>query len=99
QQKVAIGKWIATRPKVLMCDEPTRGIDIGARAEIYRMLRELANDGVAVLVASSDLDEVLTIADRILVMAKGRVVAEFDGRTATEHQLMQAATGGDIATE
>jgi ABC-type sugar transport system ATPase subunit len=93
QQKVALAKWIALSPAVLLCDEPTRGIDVGAKAEIYRLLRDQADLGVAVLLASSELPEVLGLADRILVMREGSLVAEFQGQTATEELVMQAAAG------
>ncbi|HEY2597266.1 MAG TPA: sugar ABC transporter ATP-binding protein [Candidatus Dormibacteraeota bacterium] len=94
QQKVVLAKWIATKPSVLLCDEPTRGIDVGAKAEIYRFLRGLADEGVAVLFASSDLPEVLGLADRILVMSEGCLAGEFpDAQTATEDQIMFAAAG------
>jgi ABC-type sugar transport system ATPase subunit len=91
QQKVVVGKWLAVKPRVLLCDEPTRGIDVGAKAEIYRILRSLADDGVAIVFASSELPEVLGLADRILVMREGRIVAEMDSMTATEESVMQAA--------
>jgi rhamnose transport system ATP-binding protein len=91
QQKVVIGKWLAVRPRVLLCDEPTRGIDVGAKAEVYRLLRRLADDGLAVLLASSELPEILGICDRVLVMRDGRLVREFDEGMPTEEAIMQAA--------
>ena len=91
QQKVVVGKWLAVKPQVLLCDEPTRGIDVGANAEIYRILRSLADGGVAIVFASSELPEVLGLADRILVMREGRIVVELDATTATEESVMQAA--------
>jgi rhamnose transport system ATP-binding protein len=95
QQKVAVGKWIAARPRVLLCDEPTTGIDIGARGELYDVLRALADDGVAVVVASSDLAEILTLTDRVLVMRQGRVVATMRTSDATEASLLAASVGAD----
>ena len=92
QQKVLLAKWLAMAPTLLIVDEPTRGVDVGARWEIYRLLRELAAKGMALLVVSSDLPEVLTLADRIVVMADGRTVGELDGKTATEEAVLKLAT-------
>jgi len=92
QQKVLLAKWLAVAPKLLIVDEPTRGVDVGARSEIYRMLRDLASRGVAVVVVSSDLPEVLALADRIIVMAEGSTVGELAGETATEEQVLSLAT-------
>jgi ABC-type sugar transport system ATPase subunit len=92
QQKVLIAKWLALNPRILIVDEPTRGVDVGARAEIYRILRELAGEGLALLVVSSDLPEVLTLADRIVVMADGRTVGELDGDDADEESILRLAT-------
>ena len=92
QQKVLLAKWLAPEPRLLIVDEPTRGVDVGAREEIYRILRELKAGGLALLVVSSDLPEVLTLADRIVVMADGRTVGELDGATATEEAVLQVAT-------
>ncbi|MCS7192477.1 MAG: sugar ABC transporter ATP-binding protein [Armatimonadetes bacterium] len=97
QQKVLLSRWLLVKPKVLLLDEPTRGVDIGARAELYRFIRHLAHDkGVAVLFASSELPEVLALADRILVMHQGHIVAEFPPNTP-EEQIMFYATGGHLA--
>lgn len=93
QQKVVIAKWLTLGPRVLILDEPTRGIDVGAKAEIYRLMHDLAADGVAILMISSELPEVLGIADRVLVMHEGRVTGTFDPRTATQDAVMRAATG------
>lgn len=92
QQKVVLAKWLATGPKVLIVDEPTRGIDVGTKAEVHRLLSQLAADGVAVLMISSDLPEILGMADRVLVM-HGRLTAEIPRTDATEETVMAAATG------
>jgi ribose transport system ATP-binding protein len=91
QQKVVLAKWLATEPKVLLLDEPTRGIDINAKKEIYALVDELACSGLAVVMVSSELPEILAIADRILVLAEGRVTAEFARGAATEEAILQAA--------
>jgi ribose transport system ATP-binding protein len=93
QQRVVIAKWLATRPKALIVDEPTRGVDVGAQAEIHGLLRDLARAGMAVLMISSDLREILTMSDRILVMHRGRIVAELPGRGSTQEQIMYHAAG------
>jgi len=93
QQKVVLAKWLATGPRVLIVDEPTRGIDVGTKAEVHRLLSELAADGVAVLMISSDLPEILGMADRVLVMHEGRLTAEIPRAEATEETVMAAATG------
>jgi len=92
QQKVVLAKWLARKPSVLIVDEPTRGIDIGTKAEVHRLLSGLADDGVAVLVISSELPEVLSVADRILVMREGRLAAEFARQDASEERIIAAAT-------
>jgi rhamnose transport system ATP-binding protein len=97
QQKVVLGKWLGRGPSVLIVDEPTRGIDIGTKAEVHRLLAELAQEGVAILMISSELPEVLHMGDRILVMREGRLVAEFSHDDATEETIMAAATGQAVA--
>jgi len=94
QQKVVIGKWLMTQPKVLILDEPTRGIDIGAKFEIYNIMNELIKQGVAIIMISSELPEVMGMSHRILVMSEGRLAGEFDYREATQEKIMLAATGG-----
>ncbi|CAM3316760.1 sugar ABC transporter ATP-binding protein [Brevibacillus invocatus] len=94
QQKVVIGKWLATEPKILILDEPTRGVDIGAKKEIYDIMNRLAQAGVAILMISSELPEVLGMSDRILVMHEGRITGEFSREEATQERIMHAATGG-----
>jgi rhamnose transport system ATP-binding protein len=93
QQKVVLGKWLATGPKVLIIDEPTRGIDVGAKAEVYAALSDLVRNGMAVLMISSELPEVLGMADRVLVMHEGRISAEIDRADANEERIMSAALG------
>jgi D-xylose transport system ATP-binding protein len=92
QQKVVLAKWMLTRPKVLFLDEPTRGIDVGARAEIYRIVGEMAKEGVAVVMVSSELPEVLGLSDRVLVLCGGRITGEFSRDEATQERIMAAAT-------
>ncbi len=92
QQKVLLAKWLLVKPKVLIVDEPTRGVDVGAKAEIHRLLFELSRQGTAVVVISSDLPEVLTVADRILVMAEGRITGELSHEEADEERIMHLAS-------
>lgn len=92
QQKVVIAKWLATNPKLLIIDEPTRGIDVGTKAEVHRLLSELAGQGMAILMISSELPEVLGMADRILVVCEGRIMANLDRAEATPESVMRAAT-------
>jgi rhamnose transport system ATP-binding protein len=93
QQKVVLAKWLGRRPLLLIVDEPTRGIDVGTKAEVHRLLDGLAGEGVAILMISSELPEVLQVADRILVMREGRLVAEFERAGLTEETIVAAATG------
>ncbi len=93
QQKVALARWLATKPHVLILDEPTQGVDIGAKAEIHKLIRRLAGEGLALLMISSDLPEVLGMSDRIAVMRGGTITAMFDGDRATAHDVMAAALG------
>ena len=92
QQKVVLAKWLATGPKLLIVDEPTRGIDVGTKAEVHRLLSDLAGQGVAILMISSELPEVLGMADRVLVMHEGRITAELPRAEATPERVMHAAT-------
>lgn len=94
QQKVVVGKWLMTKPRVLFLDEPTRGIDVGAKVEIYRIINEMVRQGVAVVVVSSELPEIIGISDRILVMCQGRIAGELNGPESTQEQVMHLATGG-----
>jgi ABC-type sugar transport system ATPase subunit len=93
QQRVVIGKWLAIGPRVLLCDEPTRGIDVGAKADIHALLRDLASSGLAILFASSELPEVLGVADRVLVLRAGRLVAELPGGSSEQSVMRAAALG------
>jgi rhamnose transport system ATP-binding protein len=93
QQKVVLAKWLARRPRLLIIDEPTRGIDIGTKAEVHRLLGELVEQGIAVLMISSELPEVLGVADRILVLHEGRLSGEFNREDADEESIMRAAAG------
>lgn len=93
QQKVVLAKWLSLRPRVLILDEPTRGVDVGAKEEIYRLMRQLAESGVAILMISSEMQEVLSVPDRVLVMHQGRVMGELRGDSLTEENVMHLATG------
>jgi rhamnose transport system ATP-binding protein len=94
QQKVVLAKSLAREPSILLLDEPTRGIDVGAKSEIYRLIDDLAREGKAILLISSELDEVLSMSDRIVVMREGHVSGEFEREAATQENVMTAATGG-----
>lgn len=94
QQKVVLAKWIGIGPKVLILDEPTRGVDVGAKREIYQLMNELAERGVAIVMVSSDLPEVLGVSDRILVVHEGKIAGELSRTEATQEKIMNLATGG-----
>ena len=98
QQKVVLAKWLARRPALLIVDEPTRGIDVGTKAEVHRLISELAKTGVAVLAISSELPEVLTVADRVLVMREGRLAASLSREQASEEAIIAAGTTAGAAT-
>ncbi len=91
QQKIVLAKWLATKPKILMLDEPTRGIDINAKNEIYKLILQLADEGLGIIVVSSELPEILAVSDRILVMSEGSITAEFMANEATEDNILKAA--------
>ena len=97
QQKIVLGKWLAMNPKLLMLDEPTRGIDIGAKREIYKLMEKLATQGIAILFVSSEMEEVLGMADRVYVMHEGRISGELKKEEMSEESIMQLATGGNLA--
>ena len=97
QQKVVLGKWLAIQPRVLFLDEPTRGIDVGAKQEIYKLMEELARKGVAILFVSSEMEEVLGMSDRVLVMHEGRLTGELARHELSEEAVMHLATGVERA--
>ena len=97
QQKVVLGKWLAKEPKLLLLDEPLRGIDVGAKSEIHRILRRLADDGLSILLISSELPEVLGLSDRVLVMRDGQIAAVFDQGPFVPDDIMAVATTGSAA--
>lgn len=102
QQKVVIAKWLMAEPKILILDEPTRGIDVGAKYEIYNIMNDLADKGVSIIMISSELPEVLGMSDRILVMHEGKITAELDYKEATQEKVMYYATGSadlELASE
>ena len=94
QQKVVVAKGLLTNPKVLMLDEPTRGIDVGAKHEVFEIMENLAADGYGILFISSELKEIIAMSDRILVMAKGKITGEFTGKEATQAKLVNASVAG-----
>ena len=95
QQKVVLAKWLALSPKVLIFDEPTRGIDVGAKSEIYALIRKLAGEGVSVIAISSEMEEVLGISDRIAVMHEGRITGILNRDQFSEEAVMRLATGSE----
>jgi ribose transport system ATP-binding protein len=97
QQKVVLAKWLSLSPNMMIFDEPTRGIDVGAKAEIYRLMRELADRGVAILMISSDMEEVIGVSDRIAVMHEGRIAGFLDRGAFSESAIMNLAVGGKAA--
>lgn len=99
QQKCIVGRWLLTRPKVLLLDDPTRGVDVGAKAELYRLMDRLCMEGLSVIITSSELPELLTVSDRILVLSEGRLTGEFSREEATEHKIMEAATLGALQAD
>jgi len=93
QQKTVLAKWLASTPKVLILDEPTRGIDVGAKAEVHALMTQLAEMGIGIIMISSELPEILGMSDRILVMCEGRVAAILDAAEATQEKIMAYASG------
>lgn len=94
QQKVVIGKWMLTKPKVLFMDEPTRGIDVGAKEDVFKIMNELTKEGIGIIFVGSDLKEVISVSDRIIVMSNGKVTGEFIGEAITEQTLVEASYAG-----
>ena len=94
QQKVVVSKWLLAKPKVLLLDDPTRGIDVGSKHELYRIIRELANQGIGVIFVSSELSEVLHVSDRVLVIRNGKIISDFDKSEINEERIMFLVTGG-----
>jgi inositol transport system ATP-binding protein len=97
QQKVLVSRWLLTAPDILILDEPTRGIDVGAKSEIHRLMCKLAQEGKAILMISSELPEILGMSDRVVVMHEGKIGGEFDRKDATQENIMRAATGNAVA--
>jgi len=97
QQKVVIGKWLALGPRLLLLDEPTRGIDVGAKQEIYRLMEDLAAQGLAILFVSSEMEEILGMSDRVLVMHEGRISGELARKDLSEEAVMFLATGKELS--
>jgi ribose transport system ATP-binding protein len=93
QQKIVIGKWLSMAPRVLIVDEPTRGIDVGSKSEIHNLIRALAAQGYAIIVISSEMPEVLRVSDRVIAMFHGRIMREFSATEVTEDNLVQAISG------
>jgi ABC-type sugar transport system ATPase subunit len=99
QQKAIIGRWLLVKPKVLLLDDPTRGVDVGAKAELYRLMDRLCRQGLGIIVTSSELPELLTLCDRILVLCEGRLTGVFSRQEATEQRIMEAATQRETVVE
>jgi rhamnose transport system ATP-binding protein len=99
QQKVALARWLATEPAVIILDEPTQGVDVGAKAEIHKLIGELACRGLAVILISSELPEVLGVSDRIAVMRGGTIVATLDRANATQQNILELALGDSTPVE
>jgi len=92
QQKVAVAKWLASESKILILDEPTRGIDVGAKQEIYELINRLTDEGLAIIMISSEMEEIMGMSDRMLVMAEGRIVGELDREEFSQNQIMKYAS-------
>ena len=94
QQKVALGKWWLTNPKIFLLDEPTKGVDVGAKHEIYELMNQWTSEGISILLITSEMPELLAMSDRIIVMHLGEAVAEFSREEATQEKILHAAMGG-----
>jgi ribose transport system ATP-binding protein len=97
QQKCLIGKWLSIDPKVIIMDEPTRGIDVGAKREIHNLLRSLSEQGVGVIIVSSELPEIIGVADRVAVMHEGKLAGFLQGEHVTEENIMKLASGASLS--
>ncbi|OPZ79565.1 MAG: Ribose import ATP-binding protein RbsA [bacterium ADurb.Bin431] len=95
QQKVVMSKWLCSESRILLFDEPTRGIDVGAKVEIYQLMNKLAADGAAILMISSELAEIIGMSDRVLVMCQGRIAGELSAAEATQQKILNLALGGN----
>ena len=91
QQKVVLAKWLVKNPKILFVDEPTKGVDVGAKAEIYKLLGELAENGISIVMVSSDMPELVSVSDRVLVIGSGKITGEFEKEEISEEAIMAAA--------
>jgi ABC-type sugar transport system ATPase subunit len=98
QQKAIVARWLLTRPKVLLLDDPTRGVDVGAKADLYRIMDRLCRDGLGIILTSSELPELLGLCDRILVLCEGRATGELVRTEATEQRIMELATQRDATS-
>ena len=98
QQKVVIAKWLMTNPRIILLNDPTRGIDVGTKQEIYHLLRELAEEGAAILFYSTDYEELIGCCDRVVVMYDGQIVRELEGENITEHNIITSALNINEAT-
>jgi erythritol transport system ATP-binding protein len=98
QQKVVFGKSLLTKPKVLLLDEPTRGIDVGAKGEIFNIMNDLAREGLAIIMVTSELKELLAICDRVIVLSKGKITGDFGKEEITEENIVNASTIGHMTT-
>ena len=98
QQKSIVGRWLLTKPGILLLDDPTRGVDVGAKAELYRLIHDLCREGIGAIVTSSELPELLILCDRILVLCEGRLTGEFTRAQFSEQAIMEAATRRESAT-
>jgi ABC-type sugar transport system ATPase subunit len=96
QQKCIVGRWLLTKPQVLLLDDPTRGVDVGAKAELYRIIRQLCDEGLGVVVTSSELPEILTLSDRIMVLSEGVQAAMFSRDQVSQADIIRAATGTKV---
>ena len=95
QQKVVLAKWLATKPKLLILDEPTRGVDVGAKAEIYSIINDLAAQGMAIILISSELPEIINMCDNVCVVRSGRIVGRLNWKELDQEEIMHYATGGN----